>query len=571
MSDNDNKNAFDKLVAGLSSADRNAMLRRIHESTMQTVQIVTPDPDSNDQYQTLKVKLQNESFIYRFFLWIRALFQGNASKEQIYNDDQIANLAKKINHNHPGIINHKTKSLDYLFYERLQVLKEAADFFKPYCSFINENPGDFYVFMSSFVAPDLAEQINQRADPFALPFGKEPSPDVRSDLAKKLDEILKNMDSGMKSTLYAAVVASNWLIHFVSLPYLHITAQFTNVAGDVYTAPYSSVITDFNEFAAVFTKIQPIDNEVLEALFLFSQRKNLSQNLQEQDVEKSTKEYLSRANTYLVTIQEYIAELSIFKLGRVISNNYDWEPKNMEGAEGWFPLFRAQWRKIQDIRWNDWLREQKKMTLSESLKMDFGLDEFPTFKYRPWERLWSPVTFGCELTGGFLSWFATEKYDEIIFNLNLVIMEGIFLKSENRTEYSEGVNNFVNANTNMKSLVEKLSPKGDYGRMFQDFAENKVHTLQVQNQISSMMRDTEAVIKDCIKLFGKGARAIERTFHGFFDEDKDGIHEGLQNMNTIRGRENSNFRHTLQEIRNIIKQSLYYISELEPIDAVSEK
>ena len=85
------------------------------------------------------------------------------------------------------------------------------------------------------------------------------------------------------------------------------------------------------------------------------------------------------------------------------------------------------------------------------------------------------------------------------------------------------------------------------------------------------MRDTEGVIKDSIKLFGKGARAIERVFHGFFDEDKDGIHEGLQNMNTIRGRENSNFRRTLQEIRNIIRQSLYYISELEPIDSASEK
>ena len=42
-------------------------------------------------------------------------------------------------------------------------------------------------------------------------------------------------------------------------------------------------------------------------------------------------------------------------------------------------------------------------------------------------------------------------------------------------------------------------------------------------------------------------------------------------MNTIRGRENSNFRRTLQEIRNIIRQSLYYISELEPIDSASEK
>lgn len=571
MIDNDNKSSFDKLVAGLSSEDRNAMLKRIHDSTMQTVQIVTPDLDSNDQYNTLKEKLQTESFFYKLLLWFRALFRSDSSKEQIYNEDLIASLARKINKAHPGIINHKMKSVDYLFYERMQTLKEASDFFKPYCGFVNENPGDFYVFMSSFVTPDLAEQINQNADPFSLPFGKEPSADVRSELSKKLDEILKNMDSSIKSVLYASVTQMNWLTHYVSLPYLHLLAQFTNVDGGVYTAPYDNVITDFNEIAAVYTKVMPIDNEVMEALFLFSQRKNFNSGTQEQDVEKSTKEFLAKANTYLITIQEFISEMALFKLGRVISNNYDWEPKNIEGAEGWFPSFRSQWRKIQDIRWNDWLREQKKMNLSENLKADFGLTEFPTFKYRPWEKLWSSVSFACELTGGFLSWFALEKYDEVIFQLNLVIMEGIFIKSENRTEYSDGINNFVNANTNIKNIIEKLSPKGDYGRVFQDFAENKVHTLQVQNQVTSMMRDTENIIRDSIKLFGKGARAIERVFHGFFDETKDGIHEGLQNMNTIRGRENSQFRHDLQTVRTILRQSLFYISELEPIDSVSEK
>lgn len=569
MDEIDNKNSFDKLVAGLSAQDRQAMLNRINQSTIQSVQIVSSAQDSPSNYQTLRIKLNNESFLYRILLWFRSLFQKN-TQEVIYNDDLIANLAKKVNRNHPGIVNHKIKCLDYLFYERLVTLKEISDFFRPFFAFVNENPGDFYVFLSSFVAPELSEKINSTADPFTIPLNREPGPELRTDLARKLDGILKDMDGMTRSNIYSAVIQANWLEHFASLSYLHFLAQFTNVAGNNYTAPYKSCRTDFNEFAAVYVKVMPIQIEVLEALFLFSQRKNLTENVQEKDIEKATKEFLAKCNSYLITIQEFINGMSIYKLGRIISGNYDWEPEPMEGAEGWFPLFRTQWRKILDIRWNDWLREQKKEHLSESLTTDFGLTEFPVMQYRPWKKLWMPIPFSCELTGGFLSWFVTEKYDQIILPLNIVVMEGIFIKSDNRTEYSEALNNFATANTNMQNLLNKLSPNGDYGRVFQDFAENKVHTLQVQNQISAMMRDTESIVKDSIKLFGNAARSLDRVFHGIFDDTKDGIHEGLQNLTTIRGRENSKYRAELKSIRELIKQTLFYISELEPIDATKE-
>lgn len=567
MNYNDNKTSFDKLVAGLSAQDRTAMLERINKSTVQNIQIINPE-QHKDNFQSLKIRLNNESFFYKIILYIRSLFQKNP-QEKIYNDDLIADLARKINRNHPGIVNHKIKSLDYLFYERLVALKEMADFFRPYFSFVNENPGDFYVFLSSFVAPEIAETINSKADPFSLPFTKEATSETRAELVRSLDSVLKDINPSSKANLYSSIVACNWLNNFVSLPYLHFLAQFTNVAGTNYTAPYKSVITDFNEVASVYEKCTVVPIEVFEALYLFSQRKNLNDNVQDKDIERATREFLGKANTSMTAIQSFISEMAIPRLGRVISGNYDWEAGPMEGAEGWFPLFRAQWRKILDIRWNEWTREKKIEGLGEQLREDFDLSEFPVMPFRPWRNLWMPVSFSCELTGGFLAWFAQEKFDELIMPLNLVAMEGIFLKSENRTEYSEALNCFSTAINNMQTLIAKLSPSGNYGHVFQDFAENKLHTMQVQNQINAMMADTEGIIYDAIKNFGRGARSIESIFHGIFDESKDGVHEGLQNLTTIRGRENSNFRSQLQSIRQTIKKALFYISELEPIDSVS--
>ena len=149
-------------------------------------------------------------------------------------------------------------------------------------------------------------------------------------------------------------------------------------------------------------------------------------------------------------------------------------------------------------------------------------------------------------------------------------MEGVFYKSENRSEYSEGLNNFSNANNLMKDLIRKLSPEGEFGKLFEDFATNRVHTFQVQSQIESMMEQIENTVKEAISLFGKGARTIERVFYGFFEEQKDGIHEPLQNITTIRGRDNRRFVDSLISIRQLLKKVLSYIAELEPIDSMKD-
>ncbi len=568
MVESDTKSSFDRLVAGLNAEDRLAMLNRINQMDTQPVQFTVENVDK-EQNVSLQKKLQNESFIYKIVLWLRALFDKK-TVEQLYGQDLLLSISKKINNRFPGTINYKIRSLDYIFYERLVTIKEAADFFKVYFTYVEENPGDFYVFLSSFVAPELSEKINAQADPFIYPFSKPITPDARTDLAKKLDDILSNMDRDTKQNMYSAVSQANWLYKFSTLQYIHFISQFTNVTGDNFTCPYSNALMDYNELASVFANIQPIQNEVLEALFLFSQRKHLTINAQDKDIEKAVKEFMVKALAFFGTIQSFSNNVPIKNLGRVLNSDFDWQPPNMEGAEAWFPSFRAQWRKIQDIRWNDFAREQKKQMLSENLKTDFDLDEFPVMEFRPWLKLWNRIPFNRELTGGFLSWFCTEKYEKVIQDLNVVAMEGVFYKSENRSEYSEGLNNFSNANNIMKDLIRKLSPEGEFGKLFEDFATNRVHTFQVQSQIESMMEQIENTVKEAISLFGKGARTIERVFYGFFEEQKDGIHEPLQNITTIRGRDNRRFVDSLISIRQLLKKVLSYIAELEPIDSMKD-
>ena len=565
-----NRSAFDKLVAGMDASERSDMLEKINQSSVSVIQLVETENQYPEKNISLHLRFKEESAFYKFLLWVRSLIEKKDS-EKIYNEDVLAAMARRINRDHPGILNHRNGLIDSVFYEHLRSLKTAADFFKPYFNIIDDNPGDFYVFLSSFVTPELADMITQEADPFSLSFDTEPSVDVKNGLLKNLDNILKNIDGAAKSNLYGAVSSLNWLRQFTRLPYIHFTSQFTNLTGNNFTCPYRNAVNDYASFAAVFSNVMPVQNEVLEAMLMFTQRKDVTKNAQDKDIERTIKEFIAKANQCLGSLQMFISNVPIIKVGKIINADYDWLPGNIEGVEGWFPNFRTHWRKIIDVRWGDWLRERKKSTLSESLKNDFKLDEFPVMKYRPWTGLWMRVPFSCELTGGFLSWFADEVYDDIITPLNEVMMEGVFARNENRIEYSEGLNLFVQANCQMKELLLKLSPTGEYGQLFEDFASNKVRTLQVQNQIDYMMDTTESEIKDVLGKFCKGARMMDKTFSGLYGTGGEVTHDVLTNFNNIKGHQNRVWREKLAEISQLIKQSLFYIIELEPIDAATSK
>lgn len=559
------KSSFDKLVAGLSTDERTTMLRNINKNASPSVLLDESGNKVQEKNISLHIKFKGESVFYRFILWLRGIIEKK-DPEKIYNDDVLTALARRVNREHPGILDYRNQNLDSVFYERLKMLKESADFFKPYFAFIEDNPGDFYVFLSSFVAPELADKINSEADPFILSFDSNDDPATKNDLLKKLDNILKNIDGGEKSSLYSSVSALNWLKLFTRLPYLHFISQFTNIVGAAYTCPYRNACTDFDAFAAVFTNVQSVQNEVLEAMFLFSQKKDLSKTAQQKDIEKGINEFLSASKRHFLDIQAFITGVPILKLGKIINNDYDWTSGNIEGVEAWFPSFRSHWRKIFEVRWTQWLRERKKNMLSNNLMLDFGLSEFPTMKFRPWQDLWLRVPFACELTGGFLSWFEEEVYDDVITPLNEVMMEGIFIRSENREEYSEGLNLFVQANSSIGELLNRLSPAGEYGQLFDDFATNKIRSFQVQNQIDSMMATTESAIREAGKKFEKGCKMMEYVMRGIFDDEKDALHDGLSNLTMIKGHQNRMWRDKIAKVREKIKKASFYIKELTPID-----
>lgn len=565
MNDDQHRGSFDELVAGISSDERKYLLAKINQNREHSFPLVQPAREETDGF-TLDIKLNSESFLYKLFLWIRSLI-SKKHKLEIYNDDLIRTLARKINKNHPGIVDMQNSLILSLFYEKLKELKNAADFFKPYFNIFNENPGKFYVFMSTFIAPEIASSINAEADPYSVPFEKEGTKEVRSSLLKKLEGILKDIPQKSRAVMYDAVKSLNWLKRFSELPYTHFLAQFTAIVSENYTCPFTNAQTDFNALANVLSDARSIPNEALEALFLFPQRKGGATVELDQDTEKSMREFLSKSAAGISMVQMFISTVPFFALGKVIFSDYDWQIETFGGAEDWFVKFKEEWKIVFDERWESWLRDRKKSQLADVLMEKFGILSFPELPYRPWANLWGGVPFRCEMTGGFLYWFATVKYEEIIGVLNVLVLEGVFLNNDNRAEFSEAMNKFAEINHQVQLFGESLNEKGSVGSVFAKLIADHVRTLKGQNMVNSIILNAETSIRGWESSFCDCCRTIEKVLAGILDDEKtDKKYESIQNLMTIKGRENRAYRDNLQAEREVLLESRRILAEIEPLD-----
>lgn len=565
MNENQHRGSFDELVAGISSDERKYLLAKINQNREHSFPLVQPAREETDGF-TLDIKLNSESFLYKLFLWIRSLV-SKKHRLEIYNNDLIRTLARKINKNHPGIVDMQNGLILSLFYEKLKELKNAADFFKPYFNIFNENPGKFYVFMSTFIAPEIASSINAEADPYSVPFEKEGTKEVRSSLLKKMEGILKDIPQKSRAVMYDAVKSLNWLKRFSELPYMHFLAQFTAIVSENYTCPFTNAQTDFNALASVLSDARSIPNEALEALFLFPQRKGGATVELDQDTEKSMREFLSKSAAGISMVQMFISTVPFFALGKVIFSDYDWQIETFGGAEDWFVKFKEEWKIVFDERWESWLRDRKKSQLADVLMEKFGILSFPELPYRPWANLWGGVPFRCEMTGGFLYWFATVKYEEVMGVLNVLVLEGVFLNNDNRAEFSEAMNKFAEINHQVQLFGESLNEKGSVGSVFAKLIADHVRTLKGQNMVNSIILNAETSVRGWESSFCDCCRTIEKVLAGILDDEKtDKKYESIQNLMTIKGRENRAYRDNLQAEREVLLESHKILAEIEPLD-----
>ena len=559
---------FERLVSLISEDERRDLLDKMRplEGDPESRSLESDkDPSMNADEIVLEENLKQESLLYRFILWLRSILTST-SKEQLYNDDKIMALFRKLNHDYPGLIDYRGALLLGIFYEKLLELRKAADFFRPYLDAIYENIGGFYVFLGTVVAPEVTQRMNSEVDPMSLPLDREVTGELRASFLRKMEEVIKELPSHRRSYLYQCAVSVDWLYQFTKLPFERFVSGFSGGLSDSQVARFEAVTSELNAFSKILCNGKSMPTEAFESIFLFSAKKMVPASSEATDQDSRAKEFMDKANSFFSIIHMFINTVPLRYVNKVVYNNIQWQPEQFAGAEDWFAKYKDQWKKIFDEQWNAWLKEKKRVGLNKRLKEVFDIDGVPLLPDRPWAHMWGGIDFHYENTAGFLMWFVSKKQNEVVEPLKILLLEGQFVNKDNRAEFANTLNELSQISSRMYSFEEDISNKGQTGMVFEKLASEHLRTLAAQSKIDSLMLEKEAIVRATRNSFCDQARSVLNILNGVFGEKKDTRYDGLHNLAAIQGSQNASFRESLQKSKTCFAAALDVLKELEQID-----
>ena len=570
MANTGNSNSFDRLVANLSSGEREDLLEKMRaSSSVETESLVSENRIVREENISFADRIKAESVFYRVWLWIKSLF-ASTPVEVLYNEHLVSVTSKQIERDFPGLADYKRSMLLSAFYDKLNDLKLCADFFRPYIASEDKDEDAFLIFLGSLVMKDIYTKFSQTVDPYSVPVTNEPKAEQRMLLLKNMDELTATISDKKRTEMYNAFRSVEWLKQFTRLPFQRFITLFTSISDVEHTCPFGSVTVEIDMFAKILCNGLKIPDEVLEALFLFSRKDDSSISLDSAEAdEEAASTFMSKAKSYISMMKMFITSVPLYLLGNAVHNDARWQPENFAGGEDWFVRFKAVWKKLFDRKWESWNNDCKKEGLRKRFEANFGVAEFPFLPNRPWVSARGGITFRYELTAGFLYWYFTAVFPKFEPVLKTIMLEGDFVLKENRQEFTDAFNNFVQVSIDLSNFDRRMSNGGEYGAVFAKFESERIRSPQTHSKIENIMENSEDEIKAIIFSFGDACRVFELCCSGIFNEKKDSKYDSLSNMKKISGKDPELFNKKLVDARNSLRNAHDLIKELEVVDTPS--
>lgn len=562
----DKATSFDHLVAGLSSDDRMSLLQRLKIDINLEKEILISDERLVGIGEcNLKEALKKESIFLQIWIFLKSLF-SSADLDKIYNDYCVLSLAKKINSKYPNIIDPRNLTLVNGFYENFLELRQVSQFFKRQISEYEEDSGKFLVLLGSLVMPDLAARIEQDVSPYSIPFSDDAPVNLRAILFRKMEIILSEISSADKAKLYASVQWLEWLKELVNLPYDRLYVKFSPNAEGKITCSMQSALKEITQFAEILCNGKKIHTEALQALYMFQVQSRITAG-ESVNVQKEVAIYLQKSMDNIAVIKQFITNVPIRSIGAICNNSCLWVPTYDEGVEDWFVRYKAYWHKIFKQKWSLWLYDQNLIKIRDHIASLFGVTDYPLIPNRPWEGVWSNLTFSKGYSLGILYAFFTQLYPAYNEVLKILVVNGQFIFNKNRIEFTDAYSDMSHLVETVHGLNMKLAEKGVYGQVFRQIDTKSLRTIQGQMKMQSFMRSIEAEANLIILSFNNLCVSLTTVLGGILTEKRSQKYESISNLAILLGPDSDPIRNDLLEVHTGLLAILTVLKEVEMVES----
>lgn len=568
------RNNFDRLASDLTKKERKDFLNRINPSDIEIR--IPSESEKKESKESEKERLANErkglvqNFkrepLYRkIVVWMKSFFL-NSSVEEVYNTAVINSIAKRIEVLYPGLLNYKHRVLGNSMFTDLMDLKNAQDFFKGQLNVGESDSGVFYYILVHSLMPEFTEEVKKLCDPFQYTLEKPLGQDARNNLLNRLDEKLSSMPADMKDKVGQFSQSYEWLKMFMKIPIGAVVNKFS-VSGEGRTCMFSQIKAEYSDLAKIISAKTNFSDELLKSVFLASAPiSNFWKCEIPEQSKEDTDKLLESAKSEFSFISMFARKIPLRDLGKVINENSLYAFETFSAGDNWFQKYREQWRIVFDQRWRLWNREYKKEQVKKKLKIFFGLSDFQKFPYHPWRKYADEFPFKFDLSLGFVNYYFKQEYQKYASILNVVTLEGDFQIKENRHEFTDLVADYNEIMDKVDVLVGQVALGGEYGAEFMRY-ETSIKSSSAREKMSVLINEIEETAQYITDVFVNSGHKFEVLTRAMLGEHSTVYYGPLTNLNKIMGRDNREFRESLEKYAHSLKYACEIMESLREVDS----
>ncbi len=567
----ENNSVFDRLIAGLSQAERLEMLQKMHQITPLN-DLPLNNEYSEDEYD-YELHYKTFSLFEKIIIFLTVLFSAK-EKAVVVENLSMDKLARSLEKDNPGLINYSEKKFLNYFLLEIEQLQESLDIFKNNLPVIlNSNEGDFIAFLVGLHFPEIEEKLLYSIDPGAVSadFEFENSFQLKRHIEFRIDEILSEIDIDKKKIIYREVKYLHVLNVLTEFNFDNLSLAFApDDQGESISCTFIDIRKPLHQLMDTLFSLNVSPSiDTLNAVFMFSEEiKHPNSN---NDLEKTLKLNMEDANFSLDAIRKFNSTIPLESILCLVNRNMNFHPAHIGGAEDWYALFRRFWFKKFDFMMGKFTEGEKRLKLEEDAAFFLNLTGKAILtNYR--DDLWGKGSFvKYKATIGFIKAFMTGIFSrEINKPLKLVLIDGQFYKEQNRLDYNSSYSALIDVVDFIQKIDNSLSSNGEY---YSSFIKMKKENKNEKNnkEIEELKNFVDKEFNKIIVKFNEALNLLINVISGIVQGEMGGIYDTLSNLGYIGKGENKNLITQLNDIRfklDEAKNISYQLYDLEKLRKV---
>lgn len=475
---------------------------------------------------------------YRVVYFILSFFKSK-SPVKIFEDSQVARVGREIEGYSPGLYDYQRSYLLSEFYQALLELKEAARFFfTALDASVGRDKGSFYAFLGSLELEETHRRLQSETAPNIIA-EKSPEvsePELRQMAFRAMEDAFAAITGEQRNTMYYNARSLHCLRELSSFLFDRILMAFGFEPAAGQTCSINVVREMLQSLNNILFSLQtPPPLTLFESLFVFLIQEKAGDPVF--DINQEMRSLLTKAENALATIRTFNTRVPLTLILRCANRDMSLSPQPVSGGEDWFLVYREYWKRLIELQFAEFIRLRRHQNMINSFRYFLKGANLKLLDNVVSETNPNGLPIPEALSLSFLLTFYSAVFmNDINKTLRPILIDGEFLRRENRTEFTEAYNELIKLEDEIRKFEMNISPSGDYGKRY-FLAKQDMSSLSIKRRkIQLALQDASGEAKIIIDNARTAIQSMMNILNGILGKDPGGKYDVLGNMSQLSGR-----------------------------------